>query len=162
MTSCRDKRFQLEERNTIVIFQRVIMVATCAAFGCTNSRKNSPGLIFHRIPAANAENKLLRQRYIQNIHRADPLPKDETFYVCANHFKKYCFHRDLKVCNFVSAYLTCILLVYKILESVHQQSFLPPWIPKNSISYVPQSVDKQSFVCNLHFGSRVLSTSTPA
>ena len=114
MTSCRDKRFQLEERNTIVIFQRVIMVATCAAFGCTNSRKNSPGLSFHRIPAANAENKLLRQRWIQNIHRADPLPKDENFYVCANHFEKDCFQRDLKVCNFVSAYLTCIL------EPVHQ------------------------------------------
>ena len=152
MTSCRDKRFQLEERNTIVIFQRVIMVATCAAFGCTNSRKNSPGLSFHRIPAANAENKLLWQRWIQNIHRTDPLPKDENFYVCANHFKKDCFQRDLKVCNFVSAYLTCIL------EPVHQ-----PWIPTHSISYLRQSVDKQSFLCNLlYFGSRILSTSTLA
>ena len=50
-----DKKFQLEERSTGVIFQRVIMVATCAAFVCTNSRKNSPGLSFNRIPTANAE-----------------------------------------------------------------------------------------------------------
>ena len=63
----------------------------------------------HRIPAANAENKLLRQRWIQNIHRADPFPKDENFFVCANHFKKECFQRDRKVRNIVSAYLTCIL-----------------------------------------------------
>ena len=131
------------------------MVATCAAFGCTNSRKDIPGLSFHRIPAANAENKLLRQRWIQNIHRADPLPKDENFYVCANHFEKDCFQRDLKVCNFVSAYLTCIL------EPVHQQSFLPPWIPIDSIFYLRQSVDKQFFLCNLlYFGSCILSTWT--
>ena len=58
------------------------MVATCAAFGCTNSRKNSLGMSFHRIPGTNAENKLLRQRWIQNIHRADPLPKDENFCLC--------------------------------------------------------------------------------
>ena len=49
------------------------MVATYAVFGCMNSRKNCPGLSFHRIPTANAENKLLRQRRIQNVHRADPL-----------------------------------------------------------------------------------------
>ena len=133
------------------------MVATCAAFGCTNSRKDIPGLSFHRIPAANAENKLLRQRWIQSIHRADPLPKDENFYVCANHFEKDCFQRDLKVCNFVSAYLTCIL------EPVHQQSFLPPWIPIDSIFYLRQSVDKQFFLCNLlYFGSCILSTWTLA
>ena len=131
------------------------MVATCAAFGCTNSRKDIPGLSFHRIPAANAENKLLRQRWIQSIHRADPLPKDENVYVCANHFEKDCFQRDLKVCNFVSAYLTCIL------EPVHQQSFLPPWIPIDSIFYLRQSVDKQFFLCNLlYFGSCILSTWT--
>ena len=133
------------------------MVATCAAFGCTNSRKDIPGLSFHRIPAANAENKLLRQRWIQSIYRADPLPKDENFYVCANHFEKDCFQRDLKVCNFVSAYLTCIL------EPVHQQSFLPPWIPIDSIFYLRQSVDKQFFLCNLlYFGSCILSTWTLA
>ena len=87
------------------------MVATCAAFGCTNSRKNSPGLSFPRIPAANAEKKLLRKRWIQNIHRADSFPKDENFYVCVNNFEKDCFQRDYKVRNFVSAYLTCILPV---------------------------------------------------
>ena len=63
--SSRDKKFQLEERNTVVIFQRVLMLATCAAFGCTNSRKNSSGLTFNRIHAANAQNKLLQQRWIQ-------------------------------------------------------------------------------------------------
>ena len=73
------------------------MVATCAAFGCTNSCKNSPG--FHRISAADADYKLLRQRWIQNIHHADPLPKDENFFVCAKYFKKDFFQRDLKVRN---------------------------------------------------------------
>ena len=87
------------------------MAATCAAFGCTNSRKNRPRLSFHRIPAGNVESKLLRQRWIQNIHCADPLTNDKNFYVCANHFEKDCFQRDFKVCNFVSAYLTCILPV---------------------------------------------------
>ena len=95
------------------------MVATCAVFGCTKSHKY-PGLSFRRIPAANAENKSLRQGWIQNIDRADPLSKDENFYVSANHFEKDCLQRDLKVGNFVSAYLTCIL------EPVHQQSFLSP------------------------------------
>ena len=47
----------------------------------------------------------------KNIHRADPLPKDENFYVCANNFEKDCFQRDLKVCNFVSTYLMFILPV---------------------------------------------------
>ena len=63
-------------RFSLVIFQRVIMVATCDVFGCTNSRKDSSGLSLHRIPAANAENKLLQERWIQNIHRPDPLPKN--------------------------------------------------------------------------------------
>ena len=40
------------------------MIATCAAFGCSDCRKNNPGLSFHRIPAANAQNKSLRQRCI--------------------------------------------------------------------------------------------------
>ena len=57
-----------EERNTVVIFQRDIMVATCAAFGCINSRKNSPALSFHRNPAANAENKLLRSTEMNTKH----------------------------------------------------------------------------------------------
>ena len=99
------------------------MVATCAAFGSLNSCRNSPGLSFHRIPIANTENKLLRQRWIQNIHRADPLPKDENFYFCVNNFEKDCFQRDLKVRNFVSAYLTCILPAQRILKAVHQQSY---------------------------------------
>ena len=139
MTSCRDKRFQLEERNTIVIFQRVIMVATCAAFGCTNSRKNSPGLSFHRIPAANAENKLLRQRWMQNIHDADPLPKDENFYVCANHLEKDWFQRDLKVCNFVSVYLTCILPVQKIFWARASAIFLTALNPYRH-HFLPASI----------------------
>ena len=46
---------------------------------------------------------------IQNIHHADPLPKDENFDVCTNHFEIDCFPRDLKARNFVSAYLTGIL-----------------------------------------------------
>ena len=82
------------------------MVANCGAFGCTNSHKNSPGLSFHGTPAANAENKLLRQRRIQNIHRADPCQRMKS--ICVNHFEKDCFQVDFKVSNFVSAYLTHI------------------------------------------------------
>ena len=55
------------------------MVGICDAFDCSYSCKNSPGLSFHRIPAADTQNKLLRQRWIQNIHRAVHLPKDENF-----------------------------------------------------------------------------------
>ena len=36
---------------------------------------------------------------------------DENFYACANHFENDCFQRDLKIGNFLSAYLTCILPV---------------------------------------------------
>ena len=84
------------------------MVATCAGFGCMNSRKNSTELCFHRIPTANAQNKLLGQRWIQNINHADPLPKDENFFICLNHFKKDYFERDFKARNIVFVYLTCI------------------------------------------------------
>ena len=100
--------------NPVVTFQRVTMVGTCAAFGCTNSRKNSPGLSFHRIPAANTENKSLRQRWIQNIHRADPsCQRMKTFMFVRTISKKIGSNETLR-CNFVSAYLTCIL------EPVHQ------------------------------------------
>ena len=54
---CGDEKFQLEEWNTKIIFQRAIMIATCDAFGCTYSCKNIPGLSFHRIPGANAQSK---------------------------------------------------------------------------------------------------------
>ena len=58
------------------------MVATCDALGCNYSCKNNPGLSFRRIPAVNAQNKLIRKRLIQNIHRAFPFSEDENFFIC--------------------------------------------------------------------------------
>ena len=88
VTEYGNEKFQLEERNAVIKFQRGIMVATCNAFGCTYSCQNIPGLAFHRIPAANAENKWFWQRWIQKIHCAVPLPKGENCFVCPNHFGK--------------------------------------------------------------------------
>ena len=56
MTQRVDEKLQLEERNTVIIFQRAIMVATYDTFGYTFSCKNIPGLSFH-IPAANVQSK---------------------------------------------------------------------------------------------------------
>ena len=53
--------------------------------------KNSSGLSFHWIPAVNAQKKLLRQRWIQNIHRTFALPKDENIFISLNHFRTDCF-----------------------------------------------------------------------
>ena len=138
LTQCKDEKVQLEELNTVAILQRVIKVATCTVFGCTNSHKNSLELTFHRIPATNAENKIIQLRWTQNIYPADPLRKYKNFYACANHFENDCFRQDLKVTNFVSAYLTSILAAYKILKPIHQQCFLPPWLPIENISYLRQ------------------------
>ena len=41
------------------------------------------------------QNKLLWQRWIYNIHYADPLPKDGKLFVCFNHLGKDCFQQDL-------------------------------------------------------------------
>ena len=54
-----DKKFQLEGRFTVVIFQRVIMVVTCAAFGCMNSRKNSPGFLLTEMDAKHSLRRFL-------------------------------------------------------------------------------------------------------
>ena len=82
---CRDEKFQLEEWNTVIIFQRVIMVATCDVFGCTYSCKNILDWVFHRIPAAMLkENDFDRDGcgtfIVQFLCR-----KMKTF-VCSNHF----------------------------------------------------------------------------
>ena len=79
VTYCGDKKFQLVECNTVIIFQRAIIIAACDAFGCTYSCKNSPGLRFQGISVGNFQNKWFRQIQIQNIHRAVPLPKEENF-----------------------------------------------------------------------------------
>ena len=73
------------------------MVASCAALDCKNNRDKRPDLSYHRIPANKPENKLIRQRWIQNIRREPPLPKDENFFVCSLHFEKSCYERDMQV-----------------------------------------------------------------
>ena len=68
------RNFNLKNE-TLIIFQKAIMVATCDIFGCTYACKNNPELSFHRIPAANAQNKWFRQRWIQKF----PWQKMKTF-----------------------------------------------------------------------------------
>ena len=65
---------------------KVILVATFDAFVSAYSCKNSAGLSFHRTPNANAQN-LFQQRWMQHIHCAFSLLKDE-FFICSNHFGK--------------------------------------------------------------------------
>ena len=50
----------------------------------------------YRIPAANIQSKWFRQRWMQNIDREVPLPKDGSFFVCSNHFGKNCFYETLR------------------------------------------------------------------
>ena len=90
------------------------MVVSCVAVDCSNSRKNSPELSFHRIPMLNDENRELRERWIANVKRHGTLPKESNFFLCSNHFEKSCFERDLKVYN-ISFHIipnTVLLYVY--------------------------------------------------
>ena len=57
----------------------------CGAIGCTNGSMKNPNLSFHRV----------RDEWLQNIKRKEPLPKN--FYICSEHFGKDCFEKDLKV-----------------------------------------------------------------
>ena len=78
VTLCGDKKFQLEEQNAVIIFQKTIMFPTCDVFCWTYSCKNSSGLSFHRIPAANAANDCDRDGYRTFIVQL-PYEKMKTF-----------------------------------------------------------------------------------
>ena len=73
------------------------MVVSCEAVNCSNSRKNSPELSFHRLQMLNDGNREIRERWLANVKRHGTLPKENYFFLCSNHFEKSCFERDLKV-----------------------------------------------------------------
>ena len=58
-------------------------MSNCGAVGCTNRSTKNPNLSFHRV----------RDEWLQNIKRKEPLPKN--FYICSEHFEKDCFEKDL-------------------------------------------------------------------
>ena len=73
------------------------MVVSCVAVNCSNSRKNSPELSFHRFPMLNDDNRKICEWGLANVKRHGTLPKENHFFLCSNHFEKSCFERDLKV-----------------------------------------------------------------
>ena len=98
-------------------------MVNCSAIGWTN-RSDTPsqeGLSFHKIPSS--KKPLLRQKWLHNIRRKPPLPKDSSFYICSVHFDETCFKRNLQVSNFIISsqikyifmYYLCYIGVYKII-----------------------------------------------
>ena len=43
------------------------MVVSCEAVNCSNSRKNSPELSFHRLQTLNEGNREIRERWLANV-----------------------------------------------------------------------------------------------
>ena len=56
-------------------FGKNVMVGSCVAVNCSNSRKNSPELSFHMLPKLNDNNREIRERWLANVKRHGPLPK---------------------------------------------------------------------------------------
>ena len=82
------------------------MVVSCVAVNCSNSRKNPPGLSFHRLQMLNDGNREIRKRWLANVKRHGTLPKENYFFLCSNHFaKEY---------NFISYNSRYIVYVIKI------------------------------------------------
>ena len=62
------------------------MVVSCVAVYCSYSRKNSPELSFDGLPKLNDDNREIRERWLAEVKRHDPLPKENNFF--SNHFEK--------------------------------------------------------------------------
>ena len=60
----------------------------CAAFSCTNRLVKNRHYYF---------DKQLRTRWLNNIKRDGELSKNNSFYICSEHFEDECFERELKV-----------------------------------------------------------------
>ena len=76
-------------------------MVNCSAIGCTD-RPDTPsqeGLSFHKIPSS--KKPLLRQKWLHNIRRKPPLPKDSRFYICSVHSDETYFNHNLQVSNFI-------------------------------------------------------------
>ena len=101
-------------------------MVNCLAIGCTN-RSDTPsqeGISFHKIPSS--KKPLLRQKWLYNIHRKPPLPKDSSFYICSVHFDETCFKRNLQINNFIISHYTrtkYIYMHYLCYIGVYQDTF---------------------------------------
>ena len=51
------------------------------------SRKNSPELSFHLLSKLNDDNREIRERWLANVKRHGPLPKEHPFFLRSNHLK---------------------------------------------------------------------------
>lgn len=67
------------------------MVVSCAAYGCSNSRKNTK-FSFFRLP----KEKNVARMWKMNVNRVGSQPKDDNYFLCETHFEESCFERDLK------------------------------------------------------------------
>ena len=44
----------------------------------------------------NDDNREIRERWLANVKRHGPLPKENHFFFCSNHFEKSRFERDVR------------------------------------------------------------------
>lgn len=90
-------------------------MVNCSAIGCANRSAQFPNheVTFHRLP--NEKHKELRQLWLNNIRRKEPLPKDVSLRICSVHFEESCYERDLQVYNF-SRYQYHFVLQFDILD----------------------------------------------
>ena len=67
-------------------------MVNCSAIACTNQSDTSQeGISFHEIPSS--KKPLLRQKWLHNIRRKPPSPKDSSFYISSVDFVETCFRR---------------------------------------------------------------------
>ena len=69
-------------------------------------------LSFYKI--TSSKKPLLRQKWLHNIRRKPPLPKDSSFYICSVHFDETCFKRNLQVSNFIILSRTKYIFIFVI------------------------------------------------
>ena len=43
----------------------------------------------------------LCERWLANVKRHDPLPKENHLFLCSNHFENSCFQRDFKLTFYI-------------------------------------------------------------
>ena len=75
------------------IIANIINMVNYSAISCTN-RSDTPsqeGISFNEIPSSKKQ--LLRQKWLHNIRRKPPFPKDSSFYIYSVHFDETCFKR---------------------------------------------------------------------
>ena len=101
-----------------------------SAIGCTNQSDtpSQEGISFHKIPSR--KKPLLRQKWLHNIRRKPPLPKDSSVYICSVHFDETCFKRILQVNDFIIPIIheqhifICIIFVISVFTKIFFLCFI--------------------------------------